>query len=43
MLATGLRYQPPPIHGIDAAFVNADPAALGRIAAALADPADASW
>jgi NADPH-dependent 2,4-dienoyl-CoA reductase/sulfur reductase-like enzyme len=36
VLATGLRYPPPPIPGIDAALVNADPATLERIAAALA-------
>lgn len=36
VLATGLRYPRPPIPGIDAALVNADPASVGQIAAALA-------
>ncbi len=39
VLATGLRYPPPPIPGIEAAHVNADPASLVHIAAALAAPA----
>lgn len=39
VLATGLRYPPPPIRGIEAALVNADPASLERIAAVLARPA----
>ena len=38
VLATGLRYPPPPIAGIDAAIVNADPASLPRIAAVLTEP-----
>jgi NADPH-dependent 2,4-dienoyl-CoA reductase/sulfur reductase-like enzyme len=38
VLATGLRYSPPPVPGIEAALVNADPAGLGRIAAVLAEP-----
>jgi 3-phenylpropionate/trans-cinnamate dioxygenase ferredoxin reductase subunit len=38
VLATGLRYPRPPIPGIEAALVNADPAALPRIAAVLAEP-----
>ena len=36
VLATGLRYPPPPIPGAEAALVNADPATLERIAVALA-------
>jgi 3-phenylpropionate/trans-cinnamate dioxygenase ferredoxin reductase subunit len=39
VLATGLRYPPPPIPGIEAAVVNADPAALERVGTALAEPA----
>jgi 3-phenylpropionate/trans-cinnamate dioxygenase ferredoxin reductase component len=39
VLATGLRYARPPIRGIGASLVNADPAELGGIAAALATPA----
>ena len=35
VLATGLRYVTPPIPGIEAAHVNANPAALDGIAAAL--------
>ena len=38
VLATGLRYPRPRIAGIEAALVNADPSALPRIAAALAEP-----
>ena len=38
VLATGLRYPRPPIPGIEAAVVNADPASLGRIATVLARP-----
>jgi 3-phenylpropionate/trans-cinnamate dioxygenase ferredoxin reductase subunit len=38
VLATGLHYPSPPIPGIEAALVNADPAALPRIAAALPEP-----
>jgi 3-phenylpropionate/trans-cinnamate dioxygenase ferredoxin reductase component len=38
VLATGLRYPRPPIPGIEAALVNADPASLERIAAVLARP-----
>ena len=38
VLATGLRYPPPPIPGIGSALVNADPASLERIAAVLAQP-----
>jgi 3-phenylpropionate/trans-cinnamate dioxygenase ferredoxin reductase subunit len=38
VLATGLRYPPPPIPGIELAHVNADPAALERIARVLAEP-----
>jgi 3-phenylpropionate/trans-cinnamate dioxygenase ferredoxin reductase subunit len=37
VLATGLHYVPPPIPGIDAAHVNADPSALARIGALLAE------
>ena len=36
VLATGLRYGRPPIPGIELAHVNADPASLDAIAAALA-------
>ena len=36
VLATGLRYATPPLPGIEAAHVNAVPASLGAIAAALA-------
>lgn len=39
VLATGLAYPPPPVPGIEAALVNADPASLGRIATVLAEPA----
>lgn len=39
VLATGLRYPPPPIPGSGAASVNADPGSLERIAAVLAEPA----
>jgi 3-phenylpropionate/trans-cinnamate dioxygenase ferredoxin reductase component len=35
VLATGLRYATPPIPGIGAAYVNANPASLERISAAL--------
>jgi len=38
VLATGLRYPPPPVPGIEAALVNADPAALAGIAERLAEP-----
>ena len=38
VLATGLRYPPPPVPGIEAALVNADPASLAPIAAVLAQP-----
>ncbi len=38
VLATGLVYPPPPIPGIDAAHVNADPASLEGIGAVLAEP-----
>lgn len=38
VLATGLRYPRPPIPGIEAALVNADPASLLRIAAVLDEP-----
>jgi 3-phenylpropionate/trans-cinnamate dioxygenase ferredoxin reductase subunit len=38
VLATGLRYPRPPIRGIDAALVNADPASLPRIAEVLSEP-----
>jgi NADPH-dependent 2,4-dienoyl-CoA reductase/sulfur reductase-like enzyme len=38
VLATGLAYPPPPVPGIELAHVNADPAALGAIATALAVP-----
>lgn len=38
VLATGLRYTLPPIPGIEAAHVNADPAALEALATALAVP-----
>ena len=38
VLATGLRYPPPPVPGIEAAHVNADPASLADIAEALAVP-----
>jgi 3-phenylpropionate/trans-cinnamate dioxygenase ferredoxin reductase subunit len=38
VLATGLRYTRPSIPGIEAALVNADPAALPTIAAVLAEP-----
>ena len=37
VLATGLRYGRPPIPGNELAHVNADPASLGAVAAALAD------
>ena len=39
VLATGLRYPPPPIPGVEVAYVNADPASLAHIAEALAAPA----
>lgn len=35
VLATGLRYPPPPVRGIEAALVNADPASLEHVAAVL--------
>jgi NADPH-dependent 2,4-dienoyl-CoA reductase/sulfur reductase-like enzyme len=35
VLATGLRYGPPPIPGIEAGLVNADPASLEAISAVL--------
>lgn len=38
VLATGLRYPPPPVPGIEAAYVNADPASLDGLAAVLARP-----
>jgi 3-phenylpropionate/trans-cinnamate dioxygenase ferredoxin reductase subunit len=38
VLATGLAYPPPPIPGIGAALVNADPASLEKIRARLAEP-----
>jgi 3-phenylpropionate/trans-cinnamate dioxygenase ferredoxin reductase subunit len=38
VLATGLRYPPPPIPGIELAHVNADPASLERTARVLAVP-----
>ena len=37
VFATGLRYGRPPIPGNELAHVNADPASLGAVAAALAD------
>jgi 3-phenylpropionate/trans-cinnamate dioxygenase ferredoxin reductase subunit len=36
VLATGLTYEPPPIGGLEAAFVNADPLQLDALAARLA-------
>jgi 3-phenylpropionate/trans-cinnamate dioxygenase ferredoxin reductase subunit len=38
VLATGLRYPPPPIPGIELAHVNADPASLEPIARVLDEP-----
>lgn len=38
VLATGLSYAPPPIAGIEAAHVNADPASLDDVCAALVEP-----
>jgi 3-phenylpropionate/trans-cinnamate dioxygenase ferredoxin reductase component len=38
VLATGLRYTPPPIPGIDLALVNADPATFDAIQGVLAEP-----
>jgi NADPH-dependent 2,4-dienoyl-CoA reductase/sulfur reductase-like enzyme len=35
VLATGLTYRPPPVPGLDGAFVNATPGGLRRLAAAL--------
>lgn len=36
VLATGLSYRPPPIPGLDAAYVNATPGGMMRLAEALA-------
>lgn len=36
VLATGLSYRPPRIHGLDAAHVNATPDGMGRLVGALA-------
>jgi 3-phenylpropionate/trans-cinnamate dioxygenase ferredoxin reductase component len=36
VLATGLSYRPPPVPGLDAAYVNATPGGMMRLAGALA-------